>query len=172
MGELFDIIILYDFSAYFSIFMSQRVIRQIIRGIYTRDRALFFFAVLIAVGLTPIATLFERPIHPLLSQPFEFGTIAVIEESLKWSLSLILFYYGAPLSVPIAVGAGFGVWEMYIFVSNGTPILMRIGALCFHIFTGFLLWRCIKKGRLWIGSVLIINILIHWWWNLMHFLSH
>lgn len=143
---------------------------------YTRksikNTLLFLFSILIAVGLTPIAIVLERPIHPLLSQPYEFGTIAVIEESLKWGLSLVLFYYGAPLSVPIAVGMGFGVWEMFTFLYNGTPILLRIGALCFHIFTGFLLWRCLKKGRLWIGSVLVVNILIHWWWNLMHFLVH
>jgi len=132
-----------------------------------KKATLFLLAILIAVGLNPIAIILERPLHPLLSQPYEFGTIALIEETLKWGLSLVLFYFDAPITVPIAVGVGFGGWEMLTFVHGGTPVFLRLGALSFHIFTGFVLWGALRKRRpLWIGSALIINILLHWWWNL------
>ena len=75
-----------------------------------KKATLFLLAILIAVGLNPIAIILERPLHPLLSQPYEFGTIALIEETLKWGLSLVLFYFDAPITVPIAVGVGFGGW--------------------------------------------------------------
>ena len=132
-----------------------------------KNSLLFLLSIFIAVGLNPLAVLLERPIHPLLSQPLEFGAIALTEETLKSGLSLILYYFGAPATVPIAVGLGFGGWEMLTFVHGGVPVLSRIGALGFHILTGIVLWWALKKKRpLWIGAALVVNILLHWWWNL------
>ena len=134
----------------------------------TKDSLLFLLSILIAADLNPLAVLLERPIHPFLSKPFEFGAIALTEEILKWGLSLALYRFGAPAAVPIVVGIGFGGWEMLSFVHNkGALVISRFGALSFHIFTGAVLWWALKKKQpLWIGAALVVNILLHWWWNL------
>lgn len=119
------------------------------------------------IGLFAPALALEYSVSSFFSKPIEVGLIAFIEELLKWALSNILFRSGASAATPMAVAAGFATSELLDFVYNGVPFSVRIGAFFFHMFTGIVLWLVIRRGHVWVGAVLIINTLLHWWWNLV-----
>lgn len=94
--------------------------------------------------LLELLRIVEQPDFGLLANVMIYG--AVLEEVLKFTVSLALFYKFRIYTIPLFVGFGFGLAERILYWSaSGTLVMQDLGAIGMHTLAGIGMAYFFKK---------------------------